>query len=152
MKPITLPAMAAALLFWSAPTAEISAANQPQLGGAMALALSGTALLAAGFARRRTHAAQGDVLAAPANDTHQTSFFRESDMTSEVLSPNGFGGGEVIQFTRARRAAAEPVREDGLSPVLGAQLERQLLQRAERVCGRYRNHEEDNHAIETLEA
>jgi hypothetical protein len=133
MKPITLPAMAASMLFSSVPSAEISGATHPQLGGALALALAGAALIAAGFLRHRKPTAQGDVLPAPADTSHQPSFFRENDMTGNSFDPNGSGGGEVIDFTEAR-------------------LERRLVERAERVCGRYRQREEDKHADESLEA
>ena|SRR5208282_3440726 len=132
MKPIILPAMAASMLFSSVPSAEISAAAHPQLGGALALALAGAALIAAGFLRRREPAAPGDVLPAPADTSHQPSFFRENDMTGNSFDPNGSGGGEVIDFTEAR-------------------LERRLVERAERVCGRYQRREEDNHADQSLE-
>jgi len=133
MKPIILPAMAASLLFSSVPATEISAATHPQLGGALALALAGAVLIAAGFLRHRKPAAQGAVLPALAETSHQLSFFRENDMTRNGFDPNGSGGGEVIDITEAR-------------------LERRLVERAERVCGRYRQREEDNHANESLEA
>jgi hypothetical protein len=135
MKPITLPAMAASLLFSSAPTAGISAATQPQLGGALALGLAGAALIALGFVRRRKPAArtQGDVRPVSADPSHQPSFFRETDMTDNSFDPNGLNGAKVIDFT-------------------SAQLERGLIERAERVCGRYLNREEEDHADESLEA
>jgi len=152
MKPIILPAMAASLLFSSAPATEISAATTPQLGGALALALAGLALIAVGFARRRNPNAQGDVHPALAEASHQPSFFKENDMTGNILDPNGSGGAEVIEFPRARRSPEEPARADGLPPILGVHLERRLVERAERVCGRYLHREEDNHADESLEA
>ena len=135
MKPIILPATAAALLFSSAPSAGISTATQPQLGGALALALAGLALIAAGFFRSRRDAepaASGDFRPEAADITHQPSFFEENDMTDNVLDPNGSGGAEVIDFTEAR-------------------LERRLVQRAERVCGRFLQREEEDHAHENLE-
>ncbi len=151
MKPITLPAMAASLLFSSVPSAEFSAATQPQLGGALALALAGAALIAVGFVRRNKPATPGDVLPALAEASPQPSFFRENDMTGKIFDPNGSGGAEVIEFTRARRSSGTTARADGLPPILGVHLERRLVERAERVCGRYRNREEEDHANENLE-
>jgi len=155
MKTINLSAMAATLLFSSAPAAGIPAATQPQLGGALALALAGAALIAAGCFRRRKPTAQADVLpeAAPesARESPQPVFFRENDMTGNSFEPNGSGGAEVIAFPGARRFSGEQARADGLPPILGVHLERRLVERAERVCGRYQRREEDNHADENLE-
>ncbi len=151
MKFITLPAMAASLLFSSVPANEISAATPPQIGGALALALAGAALIAVGFARRNKPATQGDVLPVLADASPQPSFFRENDMTGNSFSPNASGGAEVIEFTRARRPSGAQARADGLPPVLGVHLERRLVERAERVCGRYRHREEEDHANENLE-
>lgn len=151
MKLITLSAMAASLLFSSAPSTEIAAATTPQIGGALALALAGAALLAAGFARRHKPATQGDVLPVLAEAPPQPSFFRENDMTGNGFSPNASGGAEVIEFSRARRPSGTPLRADGLPPILGVHLERRLVERAERVCGRYRHREEEDHAAQNLE-
>ncbi len=155
MKTINLPAMAATLLFSSAPAAGIPAATQPQLGGALALALAGAALIAAGCFRRHKTVTQGDVLpeAAPesAHESPQPGFFRESDMTGSIFEPNGSGGAEVIAFPGARRFSGEQARADGLPPVLRVHLERRLVERAERVCGRYQRREEEDHADENLE-
>jgi len=151
MKFITLPAMAASLLFSSVPSAEFSAATPPQIGGALALALAGAALIAVGFVRRNKPATPGDVLPVSADASPEPSFFRETDMTNNSLGPNGSGGAEVIEFTRARRTSGTLARADGLPPILGVHLERRLVERAERVCGRYRHGEEEDHANESLE-
>ncbi len=151
MKFVILPAMAASLLFSSAPATEISAATTPQIGGALALALAGAALIAAGLARRHKPATSGDVLPVLADASPQPSFFRENDMTGDSFSPNGYGGAEVIDFTRARRSSGAQARADGLPPILGVHLERRLVERAERVCGRHMHREEEDHANENLE-
>ena len=154
MKTINLSAMAATLLFSSVSAAGIPAATQPQIGGALALALAGAALIAAGCFRGRKPA-QVDVLpeSSPesAHESPQPGFFRENDMTGNSFEPNGSGGAEVIAFPGARRFSGEQARADGLPPVLRVHLERRLVERAERVCGRYQRREEEDHADESLE-
>ena len=154
MNTISLPAAAASLLLWTVPAADISAAAQPQLDGALALAIAGTALIAVGAAWTRRNKTQAAFQPEPAFSQPQSSFFRETNMTSQIFGRNNSGGAEVIEFAAARRARdeAEPMREDGLTQALGSKLERQLHQRAARVCGRYMNQEGNEHAHEILEA
>jgi len=159
MKTISLPVAAASLLLWSVPAADISAATQPQLDGALALALAGTALIAAGAVWRRRSKTPAPLQPEPPSGQSafaqpQSSFFRETNMTSQVFGRNNSGGAEVIQFTRASRARnqIEPMRADGLTPARGIELEHQLVERAARVCGRYTHQEGNEHAHEILEA
>src|SRR5579862_2984782 len=110
MKAITLTGMAATLLFWSAPTAEISTASLPRLDSALALALMGTALIAAGAAWRRKPAA---LRPASAVSAKLPNFFIESETARQP-----FGGAEVIELASVRRDPGTPAREDGLPPML----------------------------------
>jgi hypothetical protein len=157
MKTISLPAAAASLLLWAAPGTDISPAAQPQLEGSLALALAGTALIALGAAwtrRNNRNKTQATFQPEPAFTQPQASFFRETDMTSQVFGRNNYGGAEVIELAVVRHAREqiEPMREDGLTQALGIALERQLNERAARVCGRYMNQERNEHAREILEA